>query len=105
MKTFFTTVLVIGLIGMAGFIFATAKTVPGAAVGKKATSGEMETQASAGMIVNTKNGLTLMAKDTAYLLESKELEGMVGKKVTVNGKLIKGDPADTILVAKIEEIK
>jgi len=106
MKTFLTTVLAIGLIGMAGFTFATEKTIPGDTVASsQAKSGEMETQEYAGMVINTESGITLMTKDAAYLLKGEKLEGLVGKKVKVNGKLIKGDLAETILVAKIKETK
>ncbi len=107
MKTFFTTVLAIGLIGMAGFTFATAKTIPGDTPVEthQAKSGEMETQEYAGMVVNTESGITLMAKDAAYLLKGEKLEELVGKTVKVNGKLIKGALADTILVGKIEATK
>lgn len=106
MKKFLTAVLAIGLIGMAGLTFATAKTISEDTVASsQAKSGEMETQEYAGMVVNTESGITLMAKDAAYLLIGEKLEDLVGKTVTVNGKLIKGDIADTILVAKIRETK
>lgn len=107
MKKFLTAVLAIGLIGMAGFSFAKTKTIPAdtAEESSQAKSGEMETQEYAGMVVNTESGITLMAKNAAYLLKGEKLEGLVGKTVTVNGKLIKGDLADTILVAKIRETK
>ncbi len=72
------------------FTFATAKTITGdmAVASSQANSGEMETQEYAGMVINTESGITLMTKDAAYLLKGEKLEGLVGKKVTVNGKLI-----------------
>ena len=108
MKAFLTTVLVIGLITIAGFTFAKTTTIPSETVkSSQAQSGEIQKE-YAGMVVNTDAGVTLMAGDYAYLLKSEKgekLEAMVGKMVKVNGKLIKGDLASTILVAKIEETK
>ena len=85
MKAFLTTVLVIGLITIAGFTFAKTTTIPSetAVESSQAQSGEIEKE-YAGMVVNTDAGVTLMAGDYAYLLKSEKgekLEAMVGKSL------------------------
>ncbi len=106
MRVFLTSVLIIGIIGMAGFSFAKAKEVPQNAVsGESLTkAGEMENQVYEGKVVNTENGIALMAGDSAYLLQGKNLETLVGKTVKIRGKVIKGDLIITLFVAKAEVI-
>ena len=106
MRVFLTSVLIIGIIGMAGFSFAKAKEVPQNTVSEDSLTKacEMENQVYEGKIVNTENGITLMAGDAAYLLQGENLETLVGKTAKISGKLIKGDLITTIFVAKAEVI-
>ena len=106
MKKFTATVLAIGMIGVAGFTFANEKKIPVEIT--QTESSEIGTQEFSGLIINSENGVTLMSDDTAYQLKGAEvevLEALIGKKVKVNGKLVKDDTSNTILIAKIEESK
>ncbi|MCP3942721.1 MAG: hypothetical protein GY710_14700 [Desulfobacteraceae bacterium] len=55
-----------------------------------------------GVVINTENGISLMSGDMVYLLQGEKLEDLVGKTVTISGKLIEGGLTNTIIVAKVK---
>jgi hypothetical protein len=98
MRLFVTALLIIGLVGMGNMAFAEDKGLGyGTAIEEK-----VENHGVMGIVNKTDVGYTLQAGEEIYLLEGEKLEDLVGKTVTVKGKLLKGDTTDTILVANAE---
>ncbi|MCP3941650.1 MAG: hypothetical protein GY710_09240 [Desulfobacteraceae bacterium] len=104
MRVFLSSILIIGLIGIAGFSFAEGTKVPSDAISvdSQAKPVAMDSQDYKGVVINTENGLALMSGDIDYLLQGEKLEDLFGKTVSISGKLIKDGLTNTIIVAKVK---
>ena len=59
-----------------------------------------------GVVVNTADGLAIKAADgKEYLVHGKDLSAMVGKKVTVTGKISQPLPKNVVTVESVKEAK
>ncbi len=109
MKALLTAALIIGLIGIGNITFALDKKVALDTISETIPEKtDMVTNHEyKGIVTKTKNGYTLTASagEEIYLLQGEKLENLVGQKVQISGKLLKGETSNTILVAKAEPIK
>jgi len=59
-----------------------------------------------GVVANTDDGLAIKAADgKEYLVHGKDLSAMVGKKVTVTGKISQPLPKNVVTVESVKEAK
>ncbi len=107
MRVIAVSILIIGLIGVAGTAFASEKTEPPktSTTIEAAAPGDEAVQEYEGLIIKTDNHVTLLVGDSTYVLQGKDVAGLPETTVKVSGKLFKGEKINTILVAKVETIK
>ena len=91
-------------------VFALVAAVgPAAARGPKEWPGYKVTSDSStitGVVMNTADGLAIKATDgKEYLVHGQDLSAMVGKKVTVTGKISQPLPKNVVTVESVKEAK
>ncbi|MBU1343004.1 MAG: hypothetical protein KKE44_25150 [Proteobacteria bacterium] len=107
MRVFVTVLLIIGLIGTCNVTFAQEQKAAKDTISENSltASESMEINEYKGIVNKTDTGYSLMAGEKTYLLQGEGLEELVGKTVSISGKLLKGETNDTILVATAEPIE
>ena len=108
MKKIFTVMMVAGIIGM-GTIATAGEIKPAKDAAPTVTEKTLEAathQTFTGIVNKAGKQIILSTDEKTYILSGSGLESgldkIMGKKVNITGKLVKGDAIDTILVEKAE---
>ena len=104
MKKTFAVMMVAGIIGMGTTATAgDVKSATDAAVTVTENAIAADTQQTfTGMVNKAGKQIILSTDEKTYLLGGSGLDKIIGKKVNITGKLVKGDTIDTIVVEKAE---